>query len=429
MHAFKIFPRIWQLGLLAVAFAFPGQARGDVARLKSGGEIRGELVSTESQSGPVSLKTRSGAIITVDRSTVEFVKRRTPVVEDYITRSRQIENTIEAHLELAEWCRTQHLTAERKEQLEAVLDLDSDHAEARRSLGYEKHFGRWLTRDDLMTERGYVKHKGKWITRQEFDHIEKTDQQRSAELVWYPKVRLWLGWATGNHPGKRSEGLSELQQIRDPSAVAAMTSAMADHADRNVRLLYIRTLGEISGRTPIPPLVDRCLFDSDESVRRAAAETLTREDYPFALPFLVKALRHESNPVVCRAALVLSQIGDRQAVSPLIGALVTAHTLQMEVPDSNPISIGTVNGQTRMINPGLVSGSIPYDVAALARAGQLPYGYTVTTDPHIPVRTKLVSVRVEVRNEPVLTALQTLTGKNLGYNERDWQVWWAVQKG
>jgi hypothetical protein len=42
---------------------------------------------------------------------------------------------------------------------------------------------------------------------------------------------------------------------------------------------------------------------------------------------------------------------------------------------------------------------------------------------------KTVTVTSEMKNVPVLAALEKLTGKNLGFNERDWHLWWAIQKG
>jgi hypothetical protein len=401
-----------------------GPAFADVVRLRGGGEIRGQILDGgEGDSGTgIAVETLSGARVRVPSEEIDFVERRGKLVEEYVTRSRQIPETVQAHVDLADWCRTQQLHEQRREQLERVLDLDPDHLEARKVLGYVNYLGRWMTQEDMMAERGYLRHDGRWVTRQELELIEANSSQRESERSWMPKVRLWLSWATGSDPQRQVSGIAELQRIRDPDAVGALTTFLSGHQNDNVRMLFVTVLGQIKGTRPVLPLVQRTLLDQELAIRNAAIQALGQERYSLALPGLIAGLKHQSNSVICHAAEALAQVGDLRAVPALIDALVTRHSFQVQVPANNGISFTGGNSL------GL-TGRLPPNIEMMARAGQLPYGVNVLPDPSTPVIMKTVTVTSEMKNAPVLAALEKLTGKNLGFNEQDWHLWWAIQKG
>jgi len=415
---------VWIAAGACVASLFPvcSLIHADLIRLRGGGEVRGTLEEDAPHSQQISIQTQSGLRLTLQREEIDFVERRSPLMEEYVTRSRMVENTVPSHWELSEWCRVQGLMEERKEQLELLLDLDPDHPEARKILGYVRHLGRWMTKEDEMAARGYLRYKGRWVTRQELELKQANSQQRDAELVWVPKIRLWLGWVTGNDPQRASTGLSELKKIQDPDAVAALTKFLSQHPQSQVRLLFVGILGQIEGAIPVRPLVDRLLLDGDQIVRRDALRALTPARYRLAIPGLIAALRHKSNAVVCHAAEALGEIGDDRTVPSLIDALVTRHIVQIQVPASPGIMFTNGGGV------GPFSGMLPPGVEIAARTGQLPYGATIVSD-QMPRQMKVVNVTREFKNLPVLDALEKMTGQNLGFNERDWHYWWAVQKG
>src|SRR5690606_5301018 len=193
-----------------------------------------------------------------------------------------------------EWCRINHLSDQRREQLEQILDLDPDHQDVRRILGYVKHLGRWMPHEDKMAEMGYIRYQGKWVTRQELELKQANARHRDEELAWIPKVRAKMVWLTGNDRQRAATGLAELQSIRDPHAVAALTKLMAQHQAEDIRLLFCSILGNIEGPVPVIPLVDRILRDGSFFVRREALKALTPARYPIALPHLIQALSSKS---------------------------------------------------------------------------------------------------------------------------------------
>lgn len=421
-------------GLALGAVLFTTVADADVVRLRGGGEVRGRIIEATSATpaskgakssqpaAPTVIETRSGTKVTLDGADIDFVARRNDLIEEYITRSRQIDESIEAHLELAEWCRTNGLLDQRQEQMELVLNFDPDHEEARRVLGYVQHFGRWMTKDDVMMERGYFRYQGKWVTRQELDLLEANSARKSKEGEWKGKIRGWMAAIASGVQDRQVKAIAELQQIRDPDALNPLIQMMSQHESNDIRLLYIQILKQIDSNQAITPLVDRLLNDPSDLVRSDALRAIVPTRTRLGVPMIVSGLTNRSNLVVNRAAEALGQIGDTRAVPALIEALVTTHFYSIDVPTP----IGTGPGITVGRDRRPFTTNLPPEVEIAARTGQLPYG--VIQNPTTPVVMQRVTVSEDLKNPTVLEALEKLTGQNLGYNERDWHVWWALQK-
>lgn len=402
-------------------------AQADLIRLKSGGELRGKIVTTATD-GPadsVTIESLSGATIVVPAEDVQLSTRRPVVLEDYEVRSRHVSDTAAAHWELAAWCKEQRLTDERTVHLQRVVELDPDHEAAHAALGHVWKDGAWVDWDQYMAARGYVKHKGKYVTQQELDLLVKTADELKREQEWYPKIRLWAGWLTGPRAERRQTAFAELQAVNDPDAAPAVIRFLSGNAHRDARLLAVAILGRSEAEKSATGLVRIALRDDDAEVRAAALQAIPQSQFAVVRPLLIRELRSDANAVVCRAAAALQRIGDEDAVGPLIEALITAHQFQVRVP--------ALPGQTFSFNTdGSVgqASTLPPDIELAIRTGQLPQG-VVIYDPMEPVRRqigKTVVVRREFQNAEVLAALQELTGEDYGYDERLWRLWWAAKK-
>jgi hypothetical protein len=83
------------------------------------------------------------------------------------------------YYELGQWAKKKGLTTRANDLLRKAIALDPDHEEARRALGYQKHEGRWLTEDEVMSVRGYVRHEGRWLKRETVELLlEQANQAR-----------------------------------------------------------------------------------------------------------------------------------------------------------------------------------------------------------------------------------------------------------
>jgi hypothetical protein len=394
----------------------------DLIKLKNGGEIRGKLLPlSKAPSEEIrTIKTLTGGSITVAAQQIEFITNRPLSIEEYETKSSEIEDSVEAHLELADWCTQNHLSSQRNQEMEKILQLDPDHAKARASLGYTKRDGEWMTRDDVMRKNGYFKYKGRYVSSGELELLEKNEADLEEERKWIKDVKLWLILLGSNDLLQQQQGLKNMQSITDPHAVAALARMMGKHDSVVIRSLLVSTLAQISGDKPLRPLVELILTDPEPTIRTSALETLAKRDATGAIAFFIEALKNKSNIIVQRAGAGLEEIGNQSVVPDLITALITDHTYVVRVPDTSSTYSYNTNGTFG--NSGVV---LPPEIEAGLLAGRYPNGVIVLPSQQPKVLMRTVSVKHAHQNEAVLLALQKITKQNFGYNERMWRLWWA----
>ena len=392
-------------------------------KLKSGGEIRGRLGGTASLKNrkPVVVTTVSGGVIAVEAVSVKFIARRPFKVELYETRAKGTPKTVAAQWALAEWCRKQSLGSQRADHLRILLDLAPNHRPARLALGYGRYDGKWMTRDEWNRSRGLVKHKGKYITPEELELIKKSEAELQRELTWYRKVKAWKHWLSNRYANRRAAGQKNLQNLQDPDAVPALSKYFRDESDRGLRVFYVRQLAKIPGPKPVGALVYQMLYDSDNEIRYAALNGIAKEQYPVSIGYFIRELRNASVVTVRRAADGLKRVGDERAIPALINALVTSHHYKVLVAD-NSGSIGfNTNGSAAVQSP------LPPRIEVMLRTGQLPNG-VIMNNPQQAVRTKVITVKYDLQNREVLSALERITGVSYGYSKRNWRLWLASTK-
>lgn len=414
----RLFYRL--LPAMGVLLMLCSAAHADSLVLKSGGELRGkfEAAANARKDAPDGrperyvIRTLAGTLVSVESADVAQVIVRRPLLEEYETLRRTTPDTVERQWNLAEWCREHSLSQARATHLERVVALDPLHVAAHRGLGHVKHEGRWTTRDEIMTSRGYVKHKGKYVLPQELELIEEEERANEAEKVWFRKVKMWRGWLAGD---RAPQALQELRAIRDPDAAAAVARTFRNDPAEPLRLMMVEILTQIEGEPPLAALVKQSLYDDAPAVRSAAVRGVRNRNITPALPVYLKALKHESNEYVNRAAWALGQFDDQTVVPYLIEALVTTHRYRIEVPDPNVVSM---NADGSMTTSGV---PLPPNVELLLRTGQLPYGVGISG---LSIPMKQVTVEQQEKNPVVLAALADLTGEDLGFDEQAWREWY-----
>jgi hypothetical protein len=410
---------------ILVIFAFavvPNAANADLVKLLNGGELRGKIASSGDSKQNIRLETLTGAVVVVERDQTQFVTMRSVMVEEYESRSRQIEDTWEAHWELSEWCRLHGLTKQRETHLLRVTELSPEHEKAQLALKRVWHKGHWVDRDELMASQGYVKYKNRYITTQEMEIIEKTTDELKLERLWPPKIRMWLAALEDPNSSRGGQGLNELRNINDPHAVNAVIKFMCGDSRVEIRQLSVAILIKIAGGKAIAGLVQMALFDESPDVRSAALEGIGSDSYQYAQSGFIRSLKSEDNAIVCRAASALGKIGDKNAVGPLIEALVTAHQYQVatDIPVQPSYSF-TTDG-----NFGSNNQTLPPEIMAAVRTGHMQTPIIAPSGDSIPK--KVVAVRVDHYNKEALSALEKLTEKNFGYDKRTWKLWWSAEK-
>jgi hypothetical protein len=382
----------------ALAGLAVGQARGEIFVLKGAGEVRGELTNRdESPRKTYVIKTASGGQITLAAGQVLEVKKQTPAEMQYDRIRGLAPDTVEGQWKLAEWCRENRLAQQRKTHLERILEIDSNHEQARHGLGYTQIGGRWVTQEQRMIESGYVRSKvvpGKWVLPQEEELLTQQNKSSKAQLDWHAKLKRWSTWLGGE---KGAEAAANIKAINDPYAVSALVKFLENDRRRNARLLYVEALGRINAPQGMDALVQATVFEPDEEIRLAALEEVVARNYKPAVAQYVRALKHKENAVINLAAIGLGRMKDQSAIGPLIDVLVTTHTFR--------IQRGQPGQTTTTFGTGPNSG-------AFSMGGS-----------------RVEIIKRQFENRAVLQALVELTGGvSYNFDVPAWKNWYAAQK-
>ena len=300
--------------------------------LSNGGRVTGELVNRdESPRKTYVVQTADGARVTFEASQVRQVIRPRPNEVEYERIRSTYPDTVRGQWDLAQWCRDHHLTAQREVHLRRVIELDPDHVDARRALGYSKVDGQWATRDEVMTQRGYVLYNGHWVTPQEKSDLENKHKLESGQQEWFKKVKLWRGWLGGN---RDQEAREKFRGVDDPAAVKALAAALNKELSEPVRMLYVESLTKIASPDAIKVLAITSVEDDADEVRLSCLEYLQTKPRPEVVNYYINRLRDKSHdPVVInRAAVGLGRMKDPSAIAPLIDALITFRLVRIPQP-------------------------------------------------------------------------------------------------
>ncbi len=395
-----IHPRqIWHLAFAcAVLAAGSAAAEAEIFHLQGQGQVRGVLLNPD-QSPRTSyvVKTASGGQVTLSAEQVQRVEQQQPAEIKYDRFRADIPDTVKGQWIAAEWCRANRLSKHRDRHLQRIIELDPDHADARRALGYSQVGGRWATQEQVMLESGYVRSKyapGKWVLPQEEELLERRDKTKKARLEWRAKLKRWDGWLSGD---KAPQAVAAIEAITDPYAVPALENLLDESQRRDVRLLYVGALSRINVPAALDVLVEASLFDKDADIRAASLDELVAHDYKIATVNYIRALKHKDNEIVNRAGAALGRMGDSSAIGPLIDALVTTHTFKVGAgsPGQTAATFGTG-----------------------ANSGQFNFGGGGPK-----------SVKRTLENRAVLDSLVSLTdGVSFNYDTKAWKYWYVARR-
>ena len=117
----------------------------------------------------------------------------------------------------------------------------------------------------------------------------------------------------------RRDAVKHLTKSRNPDVVPYLVQALQDKTV-DVKRQAVRGLGKLKDRRGIQPLI-AMLDDPACNVHRPAQEELVRFGKK-ALPALIDALHHNNERIRMTAAICLEEIGDPEAVIPLVDSLV-----------------------------------------------------------------------------------------------------------
>ena len=365
--------------------------RADIFILENGGRIEGQWLNRDEQPLTKYMVRQGEATLALPVAQVREAIRQSPAEAEYAKRAPAVADTPQEQWDLAEWCRKNNLSAQRQAHLRRVIEIDPNHAQARLALGYQFLKGQWTTRSDFRREEGYEFYKGKWRTPQEIEILEEHGRGEIADKEWLQRLKRLRREL--DDAGKSAAAAQALLAIKDPIAVRPIGEFFAREPARNVKALYSDVLANIHTADAVRILVGRAMADRDEEVFYYCLDKLVQLQPPHVADPFIAELKNNDNGRVCRAATALGRLRDKTATSPLIEAIVTTHQQVVDTGAGGDTAASFGTGGTFLRKGG---------------GSELQVFH--------------------VQNQPVVDALNKLTGANFGFNQKAWRYWHAQEK-
>jgi hypothetical protein len=388
----------------------------DVVYKKDGGKVEGTIVASKSDDDTLFLETSFGAV-KLDRDEVLRIESATPAQKEYLRRKKVAPATADAQFELALWCLENKLASEYRLLLEKVIELDPNHLQARKRLGYVQQNGKWLSEDEARSAEGLVKYRGKWVLPQERAQLEADRSEDARRQSFGRKIRLaQKSLRQSDKPERVQQGREDLLSITDPVAIPLLMNLLGNKGSEVDRSVLIEVLGAMEGDESTDALVTMVLEDESRRNRAAGTEALVPRKTPALLGRFVKELKSNENKHVRRAGEALRILGDESIVPALVDALITRHqrvydpSFEEKLAGITGTSVRTTETvilpDGTMIRRNLLQGTTPQQAFA----------------PNVPQRQVIVETH---ENEEVLDTLIQLTGENFRFDQEAWRRWLA----
>lgn len=366
----------------------------DVFHLTDGGQVSGQLLE-RGDKGEYIVKTDLGGNVTLAKDQVQDHVRESEHQREYETRSRSLPDTVAAHRSMVSWCKEHKLSDQADHHLQRIIELDPNDEQARTALGFQKHQGKWFKRDDIMAARGMRFYDGAYRTAQDIALRERDKAQQNAENEWFQQLKLWRSWLDGRRVDRADEALAEIRSITDPQAATSLVRMLAYEKDDGYRPLWMEVFSQVKHPATMRALITLSITEPDRDTRMQCVEYLLGMGQEIDISPYVKALRSKDNDTINITAEALTEIGNPEAISPLIDALVTRHKIPL--PSTGEMS------------------------ASFSPDGSGGGGLSAGSKPKF--------IEQDFENVAVRRALIELSGdQDFGFNKTAWHRWYENQR-
>ena len=368
--------------------------------ITGGGVLTGRIMNPDTAGDEdYVIELPGGGSVVLTANTIRKKEILRPETLKYRLTAPPAPDTVESHTEIAAWCDDNALPQGARIHRERILELDPNNETARRALGYEKKDGVWMTPKERREQAGLVMFEGRSVTPQEAVLLEQRREAKKASTLWKKRLKVIQTGLREQDPATKNE----LWSITAPEALAAVTAALREEPEKpQIRVLYVRAMGNIGTPAALGDLASVALVDNDGEVRLTALEMI--KDHPKAVPgaieYFRQTLRHKENFMINRAGFALGFLDAADAVSDLINALVTTHRQTTVIPGTQ--TAATFSNKGFVFNPG-------------------------SND-------KVVTGVVNLENADVLAALRSLVQSHepipadFGYDTAAWKSWLAERQ-
>jgi hypothetical protein len=375
--------------IYALPTFLPNIIYADKFLVKNGGKIEGEHINNkEIPHKTHKIKRPDGIEIEIDSDAIARKIPDNPIspTTEYLTFAPILEDNIDNHLKIAEWCRRNNLPELNKLHLNQILEKDPDNETARRLLGYTKNAnGIWTTHEQRLLDAGLLRTPKGWMTQQQIEVDKILERRKNAKNYWQKEIKSILNGLPDAHSRKT------LLSITDPDAATTIATALAKERNPDIRILLVRTLSNIGTSATIQEIARWAINQTETitSVKRTCFDELRKhkESHPIIIGLYATQLKPQNGVYAINAAAnAIAELDGKNAIPQLIDVLITTQT------------------ETRLIKP---NGGV-FD----SNSTSLQWG-----------QPKEVKITREVKNVEVLKALCALTGVNFGFDKNAWKNW------
>lgn len=316
----------------------------------------------------------------VDLDAVPALIAASPSRAQYTLVRERTPKTPEGHLQLARWCVGRGLKQEARAHYSAVLESDTDNAEARRQLGFfPTADGRgWTTAEALRGRQ------------------EDVRRQALALNKWGPKLQQLLQRADAKLPATKRTALAELRKIDDPSVVVPLEQIIVASHNVDAAATAVEVLAKLDTAESLQSLARIAAVHSSKQVAKAAEEVLRTRPLEKFVPSMLAAL---STPLSMQTSVEYDGHGGY-----LISQLVEKETADRRQRLTRQTRIGTADDAL--------------DTAAVAEA---------ELEEALLENNRIAEARnrsIEQLNGRVCAALASISEVKLPADPQQWWRWW-----
>ena len=366
---------------------------GDILILKNGKRWEGK-VSKGSEPDFVRIAVSDGTTLEFRREDVLKIKSAPTQIERFEERFKALradrEADLEAYEELARWAWRRELRSKATEVFRAILEIDPNHVEARRSLGYVVFRNRWVLEKTLKKKGELIKVDGEWMTPRERARRRLSDLRR--------KVASDFEGVDSVNREIQSYSFGELKsRCRDPRMREVLLDFL-DHRSQAVRIVAVELLGFAYEKAKHPkvsrrPSARRISRKNDTGKKEATrnSESERELDRRIGQALLDRTLKERSELVRKVLAKVLIQLRHRVFFELALESVRTSP----DAPSRERSAVGALYALRKAWVPELFQA-----------LGKPPPGVS------------------EAGNPSVGGILRKIFKQDFAYDVKKWQEWW-----
>jgi hypothetical protein len=341
---------------------------------------------------------------------------------EYNALKEKMPETAAAHWRMAVWCEEHGLKDQAYVHYAQVVQLDPRREPAWRKLGFIKHDGRWMTKEEIVQE----------------------DEFKKAEKIWGPRFRKLHKDVHGtNGEKKRETAMKAIDAIKDPAAVLPAYRAFGGgSADDQMILLAI--LGQVDKPVSSRTIALLAVYGKAPEVRREAIENLRQRPAGDYLDILVGLMIEPFTYEVRRVggpgspgelllggerynvrrfyapptANIAPQPGDVIFYDELGAPFVSRVFGPNQAMSAAAASIGSPSGTSAPYAGGLLAQYNPYDVAEEAQRGAVKAQEQLERDVNV---IKEINDQRKRFNDLVIKVAKDASGLDNGNTPKEWR--------